>query len=278
MKLVKFRDSSGSVAIGVLDGEHVRPIQAAASLAEVLEQREPAAWVEQHMTGSRLALADVELLAPVDRQEIWAAGVTYRRSKSARMEESVGAAVFYDKVYEADRPELFFKANAWRVVGPGGPVRIRRDSRWNVPEPELALMLNSRLELVAFTIGNDMSSRDIEGENPLYLPQAKVYDGSCAMGPCLTLAAAMPAPDAIGIRLAIARGGRRVFEGETSVGQMARSLADLIEYLGRDHSFSDGACLLTGTGIVPGADFTLAAGDQVRIEIDGIGELVNPVI
>ncbi|HEX3654265.1 MAG TPA: fumarylacetoacetate hydrolase family protein [Pirellulales bacterium] len=277
MKLAKFRNSSGSVAIGVLEGEHIRPIDAGASLAEVLEQPKPAAWVEQRLTGNRLALADVTLLAPVDRQEIWAAGVTYRRSKSARMEESVGAAVFYDKVYEAERPELFFKANAWRVIGPGGPVRIRRDSRWNVPEPELALVLNSRLELVAFTIGNDMSSRDIEGENPLYLPQAKVYDGSCAMGPCMALAAAMPPADKIGIRLAIAREGREVFAGQTSVGQMARSFADLIEYLGRDHSFPDGACLLTGTGIVPGADFTLAAGDVVRIEIDGIGELVNPV-
>ena len=278
MKLAKFREASGDIAIGVIEGEHVRRVKQASTLAEILEQRDPAAWVQQRLESGSMALADVELLAPADRQEIWAAGVTYRRSKSARMEESVGAAVFYDKVYEADRPELFFKANAWRVVGPGGDVRIRRDSRWNVPEPELTLVLNSRMELAAFTIGNDVSSRDIEGENPLYLPQAKVYDQSCALGPWLTLAAAMPPPEQTGIRLAIVRDGKPVFSGETSAGQMARSFADLIEYLGRDHSFPDGVCLLTGTGVVPGADFTLAVGDQVRIEIDGIGELVNQIV
>ncbi|HEX4149257.1 MAG TPA: fumarylacetoacetate hydrolase family protein [Pirellulales bacterium] len=277
MQLAKFRTATGDVAMGVLAGEQIRPLGQASQLAEILQQQDPAAWVRERLSADRVALADVELLAPVDRQEIWAAGVTYRRSKSARMEESVGAAVFYDKVYEAQRPELFFKANAWRVVGPGGDIRIRGDSRWNVPEPELTLVLNSRLELAGYTIGNDVSSRDIEGENPLYLPQAKVYDGSCALGPWITLAAAMPPPEQIGIRLAIERGGQRVFAGETSAGQMARSFAELIEYLGRDHSFPDGVCLLTGTGIVPGADFTLSAGDRVRIEIDGIGELVNCV-
>jgi 2-dehydro-3-deoxy-D-arabinonate dehydratase len=193
------------------------------------------------------------------------------------MEESEGAARFYDLVYEAERPELFFKANAWRVVGPGDTVRIRRDSRWNVPEPELTLVVNSRLELVAFTIGNDMSSRDIEGENPLYLPQAKVYDQSCALGPCLTLAAAMPKPAEIGIRLAITRAGKQEFAGNTTAGSLIRSYQHLIDWLGRDHTFPDGACLLTGTGVVPEGCFTLEPGDEVRIEIDGIGELVNVV-
>lgn len=277
MQIAKFRDESGRIGTGAINGNHVLRIEADTSLFDVLEQHDPAGWVKQHLTSEEAAIDQVQLLAPVDRQEVWAAGVTYRRSKTARMEESVGAAVFYDKVYEAERPELFFKASASSVIGPGGLVRIRRDSRWNVPEPELTLVLNSRRELVAMTIGNDLSSRDIEGENPLYLPQAKVYDGSCAIGPCLTLASAMPPQDEIGIRMWIERDGAPVFQGQTSAGQLARSFADLIDYLTREHSFPDGVCLLTGTGIVPTADFTLAAGDRVRIEIDGIGELVNTV-
>jgi 2-dehydro-3-deoxy-D-arabinonate dehydratase len=193
------------------------------------------------------------------------------------MEESQGAASFYDKVYAADRPELFFKATPYRVVSPGDTVRIRGDAHWNVPEPELALVLNSRLELVGFTAGNDMSSRDIEGENPLYLPQAKLYDGSCALGPWIKLASTMPNPADISIELSILRCGRQVFGGATSTGQMARSFDDLIGWLGRDNSFPYGAVLLTGTGIVPSDDFTLAAGDTVEITIGGIGKLVNTV-
>ncbi len=228
--------------------------------------------------GERLPLPSVTLLAPVDRQEIWAAGVTYKRSKVARMEESQGAARFYDLVYEAARPELFFKANPHRVAGPQQPVRIRADASWNVPEPELTLVLNSRLRLVGFTVGNDMSSRDIEGENPLYLPQAKVYDGCCGLGPWVTLADAMPTREEIGIRLVVKREGKPAFKGETSIEQMARTFEDLIGWLGRDNSFPNGVLLLTGTGIVPADDFTLEAGDVVEIAIDGIGTLSNPVV
>jgi 2-dehydro-3-deoxy-D-arabinonate dehydratase len=193
------------------------------------------------------------------------------------MEESQGAASFYDKVYAADRPELFFKASPHRVVGPGRPVRIRRDAKWNVPEPELTLVFSSRMRLVGFTVGNDMSSRDIEGENPLYLPQAKVYDGSCALGPCITLADDSPIGPTTGIRLRIARGGGTVFEGRTDVGQLNRTFDDLAGWLARDNSFPHGVLLLTGTGIVPGDDFTLLSGDIVEIAIDGIGTLSNHV-
>lgn len=218
------------------------------------------------------------LLAPVDQQEVWAAGVTYLRSRQARMEESksAGGGDFYDRVYEAARPELFFKATARRVIAPGGAVRIRHDSKWNVPEPELALVINSSGKIVGYTIGNDMSSRDIEGENPLYLPQAKVYDGSCALGPCV-LVSEQPLPAQTQIRIEIVRGGRAAFDGTTSLSQMKRSGPELIEYLYRDNSFPAGCVLLTGTGIVPPDSFTLASKDQVRITIDPIGTLVNDV-
>jgi 2-dehydro-3-deoxy-D-arabinonate dehydratase len=250
------------------------------TLADLLEAPSPAAAARAAIDPSRpkLPIAEVELLAPIDHQEVWAAGVTYIRSRTARMEESVGAAVFYDKVYEAARPELFFKATPHRVAGPGQPLRIRADARWNVPEPELALVLNSRLQLVGFTIGNDMSSRDIEGENPLYLPQAKVYNQCCGLGPCIALAESMPPREKMEIRLAIRRQGQVAFEGETSAGRMARTFDDLIEYLGRDNSFPHGAFLLTGTGVVPADDFTLLPGDIVTISIAGIGELTNPVV
>lgn len=222
--------------------------------------------------------ADSAFLAPVGQQEVWAAGVTYLRSRQARMEESksAGGGDFYDRVYEADRPELFFKATARRVIAPGGAVRIRRDSKWNVPEPELALVINSSGKIVGYTIGNDMSSRDIEGENPLYLPQAKVYDGSCALGPCV-LVSEQPLSPQTQIRIEIVRGGRAAFEGTTSLSQMKRTGPDLVEYLYRDNSFPAGCVLLTGTGIVPPDSFTLASKDQVRITIDPIGTLVNDV-
>ena len=224
-----------------------------------------------------MPLESVRILPPLDAQEVWGAGVTYERSKVARQEESEGAASFYDLVYKASRPELFFKATPSRVVGPGEPIRVRADSRWSVPEPELAMVLSPALKLVGFTIGNDVSARDIEGENPLYLPQAKVYQASCALGPCITLAPAMPPRASIGIQLDIERDGRRVFHGETSVARMARKLEDLIDWLGRENSFPDGVILLTGTGIVPPDDFSLEAGDRVSISIDGIGTLTNPV-
>ena len=223
-------------------------------------------------------LSEQTLLAPVGDQEVWAAGVTYLRSRQARMEESksAGGGDFYDRVYEAARPELFFKATARRVVAPGGAVRIRHDSKWNVPEPELALVINSSGKIVGYTIGNDMSSRDIEGENPLYLPQAKVYDGSCALGPCV-LVSEQPLSPQTQIRIEIVRGGRAAFEGTTSLSQMKRTGPELVEYLYRDNSFPAGCVLLTGTGIVPPDSFTLASKDQVRITIEPIGTLVNDV-
>jgi 2-dehydro-3-deoxy-D-arabinonate dehydratase len=281
MQLARVRNLDGSCSAAVVDGNEARLLamtEAYPTLSALLEAANPAAAVESLSAGAAQPLADLSLQAPLDHQEVWAAGVTYKRSQVARMEESQSAASFYDQVYVADRPELFFKATPHRVVGPGGSVRIRQDAQWNVPEPELALVLNSRLELVGFTVGNDMSSRDIEGANPLYLPQAKLYDGCCALGPWITLAPAMPQADQITIALAIERRGRQVFVGETSVGQMARSFADLIGWLGRDNSFPHGVILLTGTGVVPGDDFTLAAGDVVRITIAGIGTLANTVV
>jgi 2-dehydro-3-deoxy-D-arabinonate dehydratase len=250
------------------------------TLSAILEAPDPIAAVQSLLGDQPLKTAwdSVTLLAPIDAQEVWAAGVTYRRSQVARMEESKGAAVFYDMVYAAARPELFFKATAHRVAGPGQTVRIRQDAKWNVPEPELALVFNSKMQLAGFTIGNDMSSRDIEGENPLYLPQAKVYDACCGLGPWITLAPAMPLAADIGIELSIARGDQVVFTGKTSVAQMARSFDDLAGWLARDNSFPQGVILLTGTGIVPSDDFTLAAGDVVSISIAGIGRLTNPVV
>jgi 2-dehydro-3-deoxy-D-arabinonate dehydratase len=228
--------------------------------------------------GAGVPLESVMLLAPLDAQEVWGAGVTYERSKVARQEESEQGGSFYDLVYRASRPELFFKATPSRVVGPGQPIRIRRDTRWCVPEPELALVLSPNLRLVGFTIGNDVSARDIEGENPLYLPQAKVYDASCALGPAITLASDMPPIRELAIRLEIERDGTSVFDGSTSVARMARGLDELIDWLGRDNLFPDGVILLTGTGIVPPDEFTLHAGDTVRISIDRIGTLTNPVV
>jgi 2-dehydro-3-deoxy-D-arabinonate dehydratase len=219
-----------------------------------------------------------EILAPIGTQEVWAAGVTYYRSRSARIEESkdAGGGTFYDRVYSAERPELFFKATARRVIGPGANVRIRTDATWSVPEPELTLVINPKAEIVGYTVGNDMSSRDIEGENPLYLPQAKVYDGSCALGPCVLLADA-PLPKTTTIAITITRSGGVVFTGSTSIAEIKREFTELVSYLFRDNTFPTGACLMTGTGVVPEDDFTLAHGDIVAITIDGIGTLSNTV-
>jgi 2-dehydro-3-deoxy-D-arabinonate dehydratase len=245
----------------------------------VLESDNPAEVTEflADPTG-RVSLGRVLLLPPIDRQEVWAAGVTYRRSQAARMEESTVAATCYDQVYKAPRPELFFKATPHRVVGPHQPIRMRKDSRWTVPEPELTLVLNSHLQLVGFTIGNDVSSRDIEGENPLYLPQAKIFDACCSLGPCITLPISMPPEDEISIDMCVQRGEEVVFAETTSAGQMARSFDNLISWLGRENSFPNGVFLLTGTGIVPPADFSLQAGDSVEITISGVGTLTNPVV
>jgi 2-dehydro-3-deoxy-D-arabinonate dehydratase len=218
---------------------------------------------------------DVRVLAPVDTQEIWAAGVTYRRSRDERKAESTTADV-YDRVYVAERPELFFKSAAWRVRAPGETIGVRADSGWNVPEPELGVVVASDGSIAGFVIGNDVSSRTIEGENPLYLPQAKVYDGSCALGPCLVPADQVTLP--LAIHLTIDRSGTEVFAGETSTAEIKRTLEDLVEHLTRALALPDGAILLTGTGIVPAAPFTLLPGDVVRIEIDGLGVLENPVV
>ena len=222
------------------------------------------------------AIADGNLLAPIGSQEVWAAGVTYHRSRDARMEESesAGGGDFYDRVYQAERPELFFKATPHRVVGPGAKVAIRRDAKWSVPEPELALMVSPRGKILGYTVGNDMSSRDIEGENPLYLPQAKVYDRSCALGPCV-LVAGEALPRSTEIRLEILRGGSSAFAGRTTLNELKRDPQTLVDYLFRDNSFPKGCFLLTGTGIVPPDSFTLAHGDEIRISIEGIGTLAN---
>ena len=237
-------------------------------------------WLKASL-GSRSAVSPSAIespLAPIHNQEVWAAGVTYYRSRDARMEESksAGGRDFYDRVYQAQRPELFFKATPHRVVGPNQPVAIRRDAHWSVPEPEVTLLLTPSGKITGFTVGNDMSSRDIEGENPLYLPQAKVYDRSCALGPCI-LISEEPLPKNTEIRLQIRRLGATAFEGTTTLDSMKRDFSELAEYLFRDNSFPQGAFLLTGTGIVPPDDFTLQAGDEIRITVPPIGTLTNTV-
>ncbi|WP_339835848.1 fumarylacetoacetate hydrolase family protein [uncultured Maribacter sp.] len=224
------------------------------------------------------SIIENELKAPVQSQEIWASGVTYYNSKLGREEESkeAGGSSFYAKVYEADRPELFFKATAHRTVGHGGIVRIRKDSTWNVPEPELTLVITSTGKVVGYTIGNDMSSRSIEGENPLYLPQAKTYDGCAALGPCVLLTND-PLPTNTKISLTINRAGKSVFDKNIGIDQIKRKLVDIVEYLYRECSFPNGSILMTGTGIIPSSDFTLEIGDEVIISIDGIGKLINRV-
>jgi 2-dehydro-3-deoxy-D-arabinonate dehydratase len=283
MKLAKFRFPDGQIGVGRVEGDRLFPFDLSSgqyrSLSEILEADNPYEAAEfLSREDDEIALEQVSLLPPIDQQEVWAAGVTYKRSKAARMEESTAAASCYDRVYASPRPELFFKATPHRVAGHGQPLRIRADSNWNVPEPELTLVLSSKLQLVGFTVGNDMSSRDIEGDNPLYLPQAKCYNQSCGLGPWITLPVGMPPRNDIGIRLVIHRSGKIIFDSRTSVEQMARTFENLIGWLGRDNSFPTGALLLTGTGIVPDRSFTLEAGDIVEIKIDGIGTLLNPIV
>jgi 2-dehydro-3-deoxy-D-arabinonate dehydratase len=274
MRLAKVR-LGGGTAVARIEGEEALVLDTPMSLSDLLHaERFPSLAVRE-----KLPLSSTVLLPPLDRQEVWAAGVTYIRSKVAREEESAssGGSRFYDMVYTAPRPELFFKAPAWRVVGPGGKIRIRKDAKWNVPEPELALVITPKLRVAGFTIGNDVSSRDIEGENPLYLPQAKLYDGSCAIGPVVLLAEALPALNEVTIKLVIRRGPATVFEGATAASQLKRTFEELVGWLGREMSFPDGAVLLTGTGVVPPDTFTLASGDEVSISIAGIGTLSNTV-
>ncbi len=217
-------------------------------------------------------------LAPAENQEIWASGVTYFNSKLGREEESreKGGSNFYARVYVAERPELFFKSMGYRAVGSGGKVRIRKDSTWDVPEPELTLVISSNGKIIGYTIGNDMSSRSIEGENPLYLPQAKTYDGSAAIGPCI-LVVEGPLPKTTKIRLEIRRESKQVFSGAIGIDQIKRKFEDLVSYLYAENSFPFGSLLMTGTGIVPSTDFTLQKDDEIKIEIDGIGTLINTV-
>ncbi len=219
-----------------------------------------------------------ELQAPIQNQEVWASGVTYLRSKVGRQEESknAGGGDFYARVYEAERPELFFKATPNRVSGPGGKVRIRKDSTWDVPEPELTLVISSSGKIIGYTIGNDMSSRSIEGENPLYLPQAKTYDGCAALGPCIYVTKEPLPPNTI-IQLVISRDNKNVFEGSISINQIKRTFTELTGFLYRESTFPNGSFLMTGTGIVPGNEFTLRSGDQISITIEPIGTLVNTV-
>ena len=282
MRLCRFTTRDGPVCLGlVTDDATVLDLTPAgiAQLQPLLESDDPVARLRQAAGRDlpRLALADIRLCAPVERQEVWAAGVTYQRSKTARMEESDFSASAYDRVYAAARPELFFKALAEKVVAPGEPIGIRRDAAWNVPEPELALVINSRGRIVGHTVGNDMSSRDIEGENLLYLPQAKIYDRSCALGPWITLGTPESAAREWRVKIEVRRGKERPFAGETSVGKIKRSFEELAGYLFRSQMFPHGVVLLTGTGVVPPDSFTLQALDVVEIEITGIGLLRNTV-
>lgn len=284
MRLCKLQSHSSRPLVGMIYEGRVltldlKRIAGVHSLSDILFADDPVAIVHRLVDAgpTTYPFDTKQALAPLDKQEVWAAGVTYIRSKVARESESASAASFYDKVYTAARPELFFKATAERVVGPHQPVRVRSDSRWSVPEPELALFVSPDLRIVGYTIGNDMSARDIEGENPLYLPQAKIYQQSCALGPVVTLAAGMPAREAIEIRLHIQRSVQTVFEGKTRLTQMARTLESLVDWLGRENRFPHGAVLLTGTGVVPPDDFSLQSGDQITIEITGIGQLCNVV-
>ena len=282
MKICKFVNPSGDVQVGLVTDEStvtgLSPL-GILSLQSLLEAEDPLEVLARSSQAMlpRFSLEEVRLCAPVDEQEVWAAGVTYSRSKVARMEESDFSANAYDRVYEAERPELFFKALGRKVADPNEPVGIRRDARWNVPEPELALVLNSRGKIAGYTVGNDMSSRDIEGVNLLYLPQAKIYDRSCALGPWICLGATEAEARQWPIRIRIERESQVVYTGETSAGRMKRRFEELAEYLFRSQTFPHGAVLLTGTGIIPPDTFSLQPGDVVKIEILGIGLLRNHV-
>ena len=284
MRLVKC-SHAGQVRFGAIDGETVRLFGKSEagsfqSLADVLHAADPLGTAERLSTAATevVSLKSVALLAPIDAQEVWAAGVTYKRSQVARMEESEAGASHYDKVYTAPRPETFFKATPNRVSGPGKPVRVRSDSNWSVPEPEFALVISPDGRLVGYTVGNDMSARDIEGENPLYLPQAKVYKECCGLGPCILVANEPLDRAATKITLVIQRGGAEVFRGQTDLDHMKRGFEELIGWIMKENEYPDGVFLLTGTGIVPPDDFTLENGDLVSISITGIGTLTNPVV
>lgn len=268
-----YRSANGLLAQRGEDLFHL----AGAELDTLFVQDNPAVWIREQLVAAHPVLAPDTLLAPIQNQEVWAAGVTYLRSRDARIDESkdAGGGTFYDRVYDAERPEIFFKATPHRVVGHGGAVRIRSDSKWNVPEPEVALAINRHGRIFGYAVGNDMSSRDIEGENPLYLPQAKVYSACCGLGPGIVVREPLPSETEISIQ--ITRDSVRLFAGQTAVDRMKRGFEELAGFLYRDNDFPDGAFLLTGTGVVPPNDFTLHPGDEIRIHIDGVGTLVNTV-
>jgi 2-dehydro-3-deoxy-D-arabinonate dehydratase len=283
VKICRFKIKTNAVRVGLVADDSTLLDLTPAGITELfplLDGENPVAQLNQlaQQNLPRVALAEVQLLAPAERQEVWAAGVTYLRSKTARMEESDFSATAYDKVYAAERPEIFFKSLPEKVVGTGEAVGIRRDAKWNVPEPELALVMNSRGRIIGHTIGNDMSSRDIEGENLLYLPQAKIYDRSCALGPWIHVGASEATAREWEIRIEIHRDRQVVFAGETSVSQIKRRFEQLAEFLFRSQQFPHGAILLTGTGVVPPDTFTLRNDDVIEIEITGIGSLRNPVV
>jgi 2-dehydro-3-deoxy-D-arabinonate dehydratase len=282
--LCLYRTGGATPKLGLIDGDHVIDVAANGgpkTLAEALQL--PATELKSKLdavranSGNAPHIGMVELVAPIDQQEVWASGVTYLRSRDARMEESTQKDV-YDIVYDADRPELFLKATPSRVSGPGQTIGIRGDSTWDVPEPELALVVNRDGEIVGYTIGNDVSSRSIEGENPLYLPQAKVYSKCAAVGPHIVLTWEIDNVDDRQIRLVIKRDGAVLFDDNTATSQIHRSLEELVLYLRRHNEFPAGVILMTGTGIIPPSEFTLEDGDQVEISIDGIGTLANPVV
>ncbi|MDB4393805.1 fumarylacetoacetate hydrolase family protein [Rhodopirellula sp.] len=282
MNVTKFLDQADSVRVGIVESDQLLPLQLGenySTLAELLATENPSTAIRSLVTDAPLSIDDtIRWLPPIDNQEVWAAGVTYKRSQTARMEESEAAASCYDRVYQADRPELFFKATPHRVSGHKQPLRIRSDATWNVPEPEITLVLNPQFKIIGLTVGNDMSSRDIEGENPLYLPQAKCYDQCAGLGPWITLFDTLPAMNELHVDLKINRDGQIVFDQQTSGAEMARSFEDLVGWLSRDNSMPSGAFLMTGTGIVPSNDFTLQPGDLVHISIAGIGTLSNPIV
>lgn len=282
MKVAKFLDPADTIRVGLVRENELFPLvmtDQLRTLADLIAASSPIAATNSLQTESAITIDDsIRWLPPIDSQEVWAAGVTYKRSQTARMEESEAAASCYDRVYNADRPELFFKATPHRVAGHGQPLRIRADATWNVPEPEITLVINPAMKIVGLTVGNDMSSRDIEGENPLYLPQAKCYDQCAGLGPWVTLLEQLPSAASLGVDLKIIRDGQTVFDQQTSGGEMARTFEDLVGWLAKDNSFPAGAFLMTGTGIVPTSDFTLLPGDVVNITIDGVGTLSNPII
>ena len=286
MQLIRYRVGDGAPQVGVLDGDQVRALPGVTTMAEVLAR--PATWIRgacetvlaDDLAGaSGSSLREISVLAPVDGQtEVWAAGVTYERSMHARVEESLDSADIYDRVYTAPRPELFFKSAAWRVAGPGDRVNARADSQVDVPEPELAAVLNADGDVVGYTICNDMSSRSIEGENPLYLPQAKIYLGGCAAGPGIRPAWELTDPYGLTIEMTISRGGEPAWSGQASTAGLRRTVPELAAFLFLEDEFPAGVLLSTARRLVPDLPFTLRAGDEIRISISEFGELVNHVV